>query len=59
MVTEEQLFKALIGQEEKGRLIGSILVSEGVLTEDDLFGTRVRYSGASLGYQLAAAFACV
>ena len=36
MVTEEQLFKALIGQEEKGRLIGSILVSEGILTEDDL-----------------------
>ena len=36
MVTEEQLFKALIGQEEKGRLIGSILVSEGVLSEDDL-----------------------
>jgi hypothetical protein len=36
MVSEEQLFKALIGQEEKGRLIGSILVTEGVLTEDDL-----------------------
>ncbi|HEY6547217.1 MAG TPA: DUF4388 domain-containing protein [Vicinamibacteria bacterium] len=36
LVTEEQLFKALIGQEEKGRLIGSILVSEGILTEDDL-----------------------
>ena len=36
MVTEEQLFKALLGQEEKGRLIGSILVSEGVLDEEDL-----------------------
>jgi hypothetical protein len=36
MVSEEELFKALIGQEEKGRLIGSILVSEGVLAEDDL-----------------------
>jgi len=36
MVSEEELFKALIGQEEKGRLIGSILVAEGVLTEDDL-----------------------
>jgi hypothetical protein len=36
LVTEEQLFKALIGQEEKGRLIGSILVSEGVLSEDAL-----------------------
>jgi hypothetical protein len=36
LVTEEQLFKALLGQEEKGRLIGSILVGEGVITEDDL-----------------------
>jgi Domain of unknown function (DUF4388) len=36
LVTEEQLFKALIGQEEKGRLLGSLLVAEGVLTEDDL-----------------------
>jgi hypothetical protein len=36
MVTEEQLFKALIGQEEKGRLIGSILVADQIITEDDL-----------------------
>ena len=36
LVTEEQLFKALLAQEEKGRLIGSILVSDGILTEDDL-----------------------
>jgi hypothetical protein len=36
MVSEEQLFKALIGQEEKGRLIGSILVSENIISEDDL-----------------------
>lgn len=35
-VTEEQLFKALLGQESQGRLIGSILVGEGVLTEADL-----------------------
>jgi hypothetical protein len=36
LVTEEQLFKALLGQEEKRRLIGSILVAEGVLSEEDL-----------------------
>jgi hypothetical protein len=36
LVTEEQLFKALLAQEEKGRLIGSVLVSEGVLQEEDL-----------------------
>ncbi|HEY6553994.1 MAG TPA: DUF4388 domain-containing protein [Vicinamibacteria bacterium] len=36
MVTEEQLFKALLTQEEKGRLLGSILTSEGVLEEEDL-----------------------
>jgi hypothetical protein len=36
MVTEEQLFKALLTQEEKGRLLGSILTSEGVLDEEDL-----------------------
>jgi len=35
-VTEEQLFKALLSQEKLGRLIGSILVSEGVLKEEDL-----------------------
>ncbi len=36
MVSEEQLFKALLTQEEKGRLLGSILTSEGVLDEEDL-----------------------
>ncbi len=36
VVTEEQLFRALLAQEEKGRLIGSILVAEGVLSENDL-----------------------
>ncbi len=35
-ITEEQLFKALLGQETQGRLIGSILVGEGLLSEDDL-----------------------
>lgn len=36
LVSEEQLFRALLAQEEKGRLLGSILVSDGVITEDDL-----------------------
>jgi hypothetical protein len=36
LATEEQLFKALLAQEEKGRLIGSILVSDGILSEEDL-----------------------
>jgi hypothetical protein len=36
LVSEEQLFKALVAQEKEGRLIGSILVSGGVLTEEDL-----------------------
>jgi hypothetical protein len=35
-ISEEQLFKALLGQESQGRLIGSILVGEGVLAEEDL-----------------------
>jgi hypothetical protein len=36
LVSEEQLFKALVAQEKEGRLIGSILVSGGLLTEEDL-----------------------
>src|SRR5205809_38497 len=36
LVSEEQLFKALLAQEEKGRLLGSILVSDGILSEEDL-----------------------
>lgn len=35
-VSEEQLFKALLAQERGGGLIGSILVGEGVLAEEDL-----------------------
>jgi len=38
LVTEEQLFRALLAQEEKGRLLGSILVGDGILAEDDLRG---------------------
>jgi hypothetical protein len=36
LITEEQLFRALLSQETEGRLIGSILVSSGILEEDDL-----------------------
>src|SRR3970282_1117678 len=33
LVTEEQLFKALLRQEKEGRLIGVILVCDGAVTE--------------------------
>jgi hypothetical protein len=36
LVSEEHLFRALTAQEEKGRLIGSILVGDGLLQEEDL-----------------------
>jgi hypothetical protein len=36
LVTEEQLFRVLLTQEEKGRLLGSILVADGLLSEEDL-----------------------
>ena len=36
LATEEQLFRALLAQEEKGRPLGSILVADGVLDEEDL-----------------------
>jgi len=36
LATEEQLFKALLKQEKEGRLVGSILVGDGVLGEDAL-----------------------
>jgi hypothetical protein len=36
LVSEEQLFRALLAQEERGRLLGSILVADGILVEDDL-----------------------
>jgi Domain of unknown function (DUF4388) len=35
-ITEEQLFRALLSQEKEGRLVGSILVESGMLSEDDL-----------------------
>jgi hypothetical protein len=36
LVTEEQLFTALLRQEKEGRLIGVILVGDGAVSEDDL-----------------------
>jgi hypothetical protein len=36
LISEEQLFKALLRQEAEGRLIGTILVGDGAVTEDDL-----------------------
>ena len=36
LVTEGQLFRALLTEEETGRLLGSILVGDGVLSEEDL-----------------------
>jgi hypothetical protein len=36
LASEEQLFRALLAQEEKGRPVGSILVADGVLGEEDL-----------------------
>ena len=36
LVTEEQLFKALLQQEKEGRLIGVVLVGDGAVSEDDL-----------------------
>jgi len=31
LISEEQLFRALLAQEEKGRLLGAILVGDGIL----------------------------
>ena len=36
LVTEEQLFKALLGQEEQNQLLGSLLLADGTLCEHDL-----------------------
>src|SRR6186713_265510 len=42
LVTEEQLFKALLRQEREGRLVGVILVAEGIVSEDGLRGVLQR-----------------
>jgi hypothetical protein len=36
LITEEQLFKALLRQEEKGALLGILLVSDGLISADQL-----------------------
>ena len=36
LVTEEQLFTALLNQEQQGRFLGAILVAENILSEDEL-----------------------
>ncbi len=38
LISEEQLFKALLKQEQQGQLLGTILVSEKVLSEEQLLG---------------------
>jgi hypothetical protein len=38
-ITEEQLFRALLRQEQEGRLLGSILVADGSISEADLTRT--------------------
>ena len=42
LVTEEQLFKALLRQEREGRLVGVIIVGEGIVSEDALRGVLQR-----------------
>jgi len=36
LISEEQLFKALLRQENQGKLLGAILVADGLLKEEDL-----------------------
>jgi serine/threonine protein kinase len=36
LITEEQLFKALLKQEDQGRLLGAVLVAEAALSEEQL-----------------------
>src|SRR5262245_25674188 len=36
LVTEEQLFRALLRQEQLGKMLGAILVEDGVITPDQL-----------------------
>lgn len=36
LITEEQLFRALLAQEREGRLLGEVLVAQGLLTDQDL-----------------------
>jgi hypothetical protein len=36
LITEEQLFKALLRREEQGRMLGVTLTADGIVSEDDL-----------------------
>jgi hypothetical protein len=36
LISEEQLFRALLRQEKEGQVLGAILMGEGLLTEEDL-----------------------
>jgi serine/threonine protein kinase len=38
-ISEEELFKALLKQEDQGRLLGAVLVADGLLTEEGLRGS--------------------
>lgn len=51
LITEEQLFKALLRQEEKGALLGILLVSEGLLSADQLKRT-LRAKAEQIVYDL-------
>jgi hypothetical protein len=51
LITEEELFKALLRQEQQGRLLGAILVSEGHLTGEQL-KRALRMKAEELVYDL-------
>ncbi len=51
LITEEQLFKALLRQEEKGALLGILLVSDGLISADQLKRT-LRAKAEQIVYEL-------
>jgi hypothetical protein len=51
LVTEEQLFRTLLHQEEQGSLLGVLLVSEGLITGDQLKGS-LRAKAEAIVYDL-------
>ena len=51
LLTEEQLFKALLRQEAEGRLLGSVLVADGALDEEKLRVT-LRHKAEETVYDL-------
>jgi hypothetical protein len=48
LITEEQLFRALLQQEQEGSLLGAILVTTGILTEDTLRDSLQRKAEESI-----------